>query len=94
MSYELLVSDEAGDDLRALIDSLPASHRRDALNGVDSAVARLAANPMLAQRKHLGRPTYHFQFVAGGVTYHWGCTFVHTQDETSIRITHIYRVLL
>ena len=94
MSFELLVSDEAADDLHALIESLPSSRRRDALDGVDAALQRLAANPLLAQRQHLGRPTYQFQFKAEGVGYHWGCTFVYSQDEKSIRITHIYRVAL
>lgn len=94
MSFDLLVSDEAADNLRALIDFLPSSRRRDALDGVDAALQRLAANPLLAQRRHLGRPTYQFQFQAEGVSYHWGCTFVYSEDEASIRITHIYRVAL
>lgn len=94
MSYELLVSDEAVEDLHALIAALQSSRRRDALDGVDAAIQRLAANPMLAQRQHLGRPSYYFQFRAEGVAYHWGCTFVYSQDEASIRITHIFRVSL
>ncbi len=51
MSYELVVSDEAADDLHALIESLPSSRRRDALDGVEAALIRLAANPLLAQRQ-------------------------------------------
>ena len=94
MSYELAVSDEAIEDLHALIDSLPSSRRRDALDRVEAALERLAANPLLALRQHLGRPTYHFPFTAGNVRYLWGCTFVYADDERSIRITHIFRVAL
>lgn len=92
MSYEPELTDEAVEDLRTLIDSLPSARRRDAFDGVETALTRLAANPLLASRQHLGRPTYQFQFSAGGVAHHWACTFVFDEDEARIRITHIYRV--
>lgn len=91
MSFELQVSEEAIEDLHQLIDSLPTPHRRDALNGIDAALERLAANPLLATRGHLGRPTYHFEFRAGDVHYHWGCTFRYTEDESGICVTHVFR---
>ena len=94
MSFELQVSEEAIEDLHLLIDSLPMGHRRDALNGVDAALERLAANPLLATRGHLGRPTFHFAFRAGDVHHHWGCTFQYAEDEAGIRVTHIFRVSL
>ena len=94
MSYELVVSEEAIEDLHRLIDSLPSARRRDALDAVEAALDRLAVNPMLASRQHLGRPTFHFHFLAGGVHYHWGCTFTYSDDEASIQITHIFRVVL
>ena len=92
MSYEPELTDEAAEDLRALIESRPSSRRRDALDEVEAALTRLAANPLLAQRQHLGRPTYPFQFRAEGVAHHWACTFAFDEDEKRIRITHIYRV--
>ena len=92
MSFELQVSEEAVEDLHALIDSLPESRRLDAFDCVESALQRLATNPMLASKGHLGRPTFHFQFRAAGVAYHWGCTFRFGQDETSICVTHLFRV--
>ena len=91
MSYELDITDEAVEDLDALLESLPSDRRADAVEGVDVALQKLAANPLLAPRQHLGRPTYHFQFMAGGVGYHWGCTFRFSEDEKSLQITHIYR---
>jgi plasmid stabilization system protein ParE len=91
MSYELELTDVAAEDLQDLVKSLPADRRADAINGVETALLKLAANPLLASRQHLGRPTYHFQFAARGVRYHWGTTFCYSEDETRIRITHIYR---
>ena len=91
MSYALDIADEAVEDLEALLDSLPSAHRADAVEGVDLALQKLAANPLLAPRQHLGRPSYRFQFNAGGVGYHWGCTFRFSQDEKSVQVTHIYR---
>lgn len=92
MSYEPELTDVALEDLHALIDSLPASRRRDATDAVIAAIETLAANPRLGQREHLGRPSYHFRFVAGGVTHHWGCTFKLSPDEARITITHVFRV--
>jgi hypothetical protein len=66
MSYALEITDTASEDLLALIESLPANRREDAIEGVDVALQKLAANPLLAPRQHLGRPTYRFSFVAGG----------------------------
>jgi plasmid stabilization system protein ParE len=91
MSYELELTDVAAEDLHALVESLPVDRRADAIDGVETALLKLAANPLLAARQHVGRPTYHFQFVAGGARYHWGATFSYSEDESHIRITHIYR---
>src|SRR5689334_6549861 len=55
--YELHVGDEAGEDPRALISSLPSSRRRDALNAMDKALERPAAYPRpgssCRQRRHI-----------------------------------------
>lgn len=92
MSYEPELTDEAVADFHALVESLPSARRRDARDAVEKTLTRLAANPQLAQRQQLGRPTYQFQFRAEGVAHHWGCTFAFDEDELRIRITHIYRV--
>jgi hypothetical protein len=75
VSYELAIADEAFEDIERLIDSLPEARRAEAVAGVDEALQRLAANPLLAPKLNLGRPTYRFQFTAGGVGYHWAATF-------------------
>jgi|GEM_PF-6514710 len=94
MGYVLDITDVAAEDLLNLIESIPAARRRDATSGVEAALERLAANPKLAQPRHLARPTYHFQFVADGVKYHWGCTYAFSEDETSLHVTHIFAVSL
>jgi plasmid stabilization system protein ParE len=94
MSYALVITDEAVEDLHALIDSLPRSRRRDALDNVEAALTRLAANPQLGQRQYLGRKAFHFPFRAGNVSYHWGCTFMITEDEAGLVVTHFFRAAL
>ena len=94
MSYALDITDEAAEDLERLIESLPADRRADALNGVETALERLAANPKLAVRQPLGRPLYRFSFRAADVTYHWGATFQYGQEERTIQVTHMFRVAL
>jgi len=94
MSYELAIAPEGEQDLDRLIDSLPARRREAALDGVLAEFEKLAANPSLAVRSTLGRPTYRFSFVAEKVHYHWAATFKYAQDERTIVITHIFRVAL
>ncbi len=94
MSYEVELTDVALEDFQRLVDSLPTARRRDATDAVEAALERLAASPRLAQREYLGRPSYHFSFVAGGVHYHWGCTFVMAENEALLRVTHLFRTSL
>ena len=94
MSCAIVITDVAEQDLHRLIDSLPASRRRDALEAVDEATQRLAANPRLAQQLYLDRRALHFGFRAAGVDYHWGAAGVISEDEASVVITHFFRVPL
>lgn len=94
MSYELVIADEAFEDADRLIRSLPESRRAEAVDGVDQALQKLAANPLLASTVNLGRPTYRFRFEAGGVAYHWAATFRFSEDESQIVVTHVFRIAL
>lgn len=94
MSYELEIADEAFTDLSRLIKSLPPGRQDEAIEGTDAELQKLAANPLLAPKVHLGRPTYRFHFKAGGTGYHWAATFVFSEDEKRIIITHVYRLAL
>lgn len=94
MSYELAIAPEAEEDLDRLISSLPRRRRDAALTAVLAELEKLAANPSLAVRSTLGRPTYRFSFEVDRVGYHWAATFKYGTDERTIVITHIYKVLL
>jgi hypothetical protein len=92
MSYALVIAEEAGDDLLALVESLPSSRRADAIEAVNRELTRLSANPLPKAREYLGRPAHEFTFEAGGVSYHWGATYRISEDETSLVITHVFKV--
>lgn len=94
MSYALALTPEAEEDLANLIDSLPRKARREGLDAVEAALQKLAANPGLAARGILGRPTYRFGFKASHIGHHWAATFKYSEDERSIVITQLYRVAL
>ena len=94
MSYALAIAPEAEADLTRLIESLPRGRRDRAWDAVRGELNKLAANPGLAVRSTLDRPTYRFRFVLDNVGYHWGATFRYAADEQTIVITHIFRIPL
>ena len=94
MSYALAITPEAEEDLSRIVKSLPSKRRQRALDAVAQELEKLAANPSLAVRSTLGRPTFRFSFTARQVAYHWAATFKYSQDERTIVITHIFRVPL
>jgi hypothetical protein len=94
MSYELAIASEAEEDLLRLVDSLPKRHRDAAWDAVVVEPEKLAANPDLALRSTIGRPTFRFRFTLGEVGYPWAATFKYGEDERTIVITHVFRVPL
>ena len=72
MSYELAIAPEAEEDLDRLISSLPRRRREPAITAVLAELEKLAANPSLAVRSTLGRPTYRFSFEVDRVGYQLG----------------------
>lgn len=94
MSYAPDITDAAFEDVERLLDSLPPERRGRALDALDAAFERLAANPRLAGKGPVGRPTFMFQFVIDGVHYYWAATFAYGEDEQTIWITHVYRPAL
>ncbi len=94
MSYALAIAPEAEQDLARLVDSLPARRRERALDAVLEQLDKLAANPGLAVKSTLGRPTYRFSFVVDRVTYHWAALFKFSSDESTIVVTQLFRVLM
>lgn len=91
MSYEPDITDEGFEDIERILDSLSPERRTAALDALDEAFLRLAANPQLAGRGPVGRPTFFFHFAIGGTHYHWAATFRYSEDETKIVVTHVYR---
>jgi hypothetical protein len=94
MSYALAIAPEAEQDLSRLINSLPAKRRGPALDAVLAELEKLAANPALAVRSTIGRPTYRFAFAVDNVHYHWAALFMYSADETAVVVTQIHRVPL
>lgn len=94
MSYALAIAPEAEQDLTRLVDSLPRRRRERAWDAIRDELNKLAANPGLAVRSTLGRPTYRFRFTVDDVGYHWAATFKYAEDERTIVITHVFRIVL
>lgn len=94
MSYALAIAPEAEQDLARLVDSLPPKRRGPALDAVLVELEKLAANPSLAVKSTLGRPTYRVSFTVDRVRYNWAAIFKFGLDERAIVITQLYRVAL
>lgn len=94
MSYALAIAPEAEQDLARLVDSLPAKRRERAFDAVLAELGKLAANPSLAVKSTLGRPTYRFSFAVDRVRYHWAALFKYSADEQTIVVTQVFRVPL
>jgi len=94
MSYELAITPEAEQDLARLSDSLPSKRRGAAFDAVLAQLEKLVANPALAVKSTVGRPTYRFSFVADRVRYHWAALFKYSPDEKAIVVTQLFRVPL
>jgi hypothetical protein len=94
MSYEPEITDEGFEDVEHLIASLPPERRGLALDALDDAFLRLAANPKLASKGPVGRPTFFFSFEVGGTHYRWAATFCFSEDETKVIVTHVFRPTL
>lgn len=92
MSYAVVLTPEAEDDLEALLKSLTEDKWDEAERRVFESLEALGVTPSLAVRRaRVGRPEYRLSFQAGGVWYHWACTFCYSQDEKSLYITHVFR---
>jgi hypothetical protein len=92
MSYALVIPNPVAEKLAKLVASLPSSQRADAIEAVDRELNRLCSNPLPRAKQYIGRPAHEFTFQAGGITHHWGATYRISEDETSLVITHVYKV--
>ncbi len=93
MGYAVGFAAEAEEDLEALIDSLPLARQKLALNAVAEALERLAMDPVNAPRLTHDRPTWVVNFDVDGVFYSWGATYFYSQNEQTVVVTHLFRLL-
>lgn len=94
MSYKLGITPEATEDLERLVATLPAARRSRALDAVLFNLEALAEDPSLAVKRHIGRPSFRFKFSVDDVGYWWEAVFRYSEDESTIVITHLFRVRL
>ena len=92
MSYKLGITPEAAEDLDRLVVTLPTARRARALDAVHFNLEALAEDPSLAVKRHVGRPSFRFKFSVDDVGYWWEAAFCYSEDESTIVITHLYRV--
>jgi hypothetical protein len=92
MPYALAFADTAGEDLERLLDSLPAHRQERALDAIEAACLAFAERPL---RRSAGRvPNFPLDFVVDDVHYRWVATYQLSEDETTIAVTHVFRVPL
>jgi hypothetical protein len=92
MPYALAFADTALEDLLRLIDSLPVNRQERAVDAVEALCLAFAQRPL---RRSVGRaPNFPLHFVVDEVHYDWVATYQLSADETTVTITHAFRLLL
>ncbi len=92
MPYALAFADRALEDVAALLDTLPVNRQERALGAIAEGCLAFAARPL---RRSAGRiPNFPLQFVIDEVHYRWVATYQLSQDETTVTITSVFRLLL
>ncbi len=93
MPYALKFANTAAEDLARLVDSLPLRRRARAVDAIEAACRSFAQHPI---RRSAGRDPPHFplHLVIDEVHYNWVATYHLTEDESTVVITHAFRVPL
>ena len=94
MGYDVAFASEAAEDLERLVESLPSWRRRVALDTVVESIVELAQDPLNAPTLTHNRPTWLIEFEVDGVRYAWAAIYQYSQDEKTIVITHVFRLLM
>lgn len=90
MPYALDFTDTAAEDIENLVLDLPWSRREKALDAIEASCEAFANRPQFKTRPY-GPPSFTLKFKVSGVTYWWAATYLLSQDETTICITHVFR---
>jgi hypothetical protein len=92
MPYALVFAETALDDIAGLINTLPAQRQEAALDAIADVCVTFANRPL---RRSTGRaPNFPLHFVVDVVHYHWVATYQLSEDETTVTVTHVFRLLL
>lgn len=91
MSYVPELTDEAFEDLERLLDSLADDLREPIITAVEALLGGYAADPSTLPRSVGPHPFAPLDFQADGLSFRWGMTYVFSQDEKRIQVTHIFR---
>ena len=94
MSYALAYAATAREDLFRLIDSLPAHRREAAIEAIDRICRAFAGNPVHRSGRHREAPTFPVHFELEGTRYYRAATYRLSDEETTLFITHVFRVPL
>jgi hypothetical protein len=92
VTFALSLTPEAEEDFAKLIASLPPGRRDQAVLGVQAALLQFAKHPVPNPRPQ--HPFVRLDFESSGVKYYWAATYQFSPDETTIIITHMYRLPL
>lgn len=93
MPYALKFADTAAEDLGRLVDSLPLRRRARSVDAIEAACLAFAERP-IRRSTGGGAPHFPLHFTVDDVHYHWVATYRLTEDETTVIITHVFRVPL
>jgi len=94
MPYALAVTHTAADDLDRLIQSLRPEQRPQALDAINNICTQFGLRPQHRRGSPLSPPTFPIHFEVAGTRFYWAATYRISEDETTLVITHMFRVLL
>lgn len=93
MSYELRFTATALEDVLRLARTFPDSQRDQVVEAIQARCRTVASAPPLPSGRW-ERPSFGVPFTIDGTHYYWAATYRIGEDETTIFVTHVFRVAL
>ena len=90
MPYAIRFADTAAEDLARLVNTFPVTSREQIIDEVGRQCVAFAQKPKFRPNR-FAKPSFSLQFKIDDTYYWWAATFLITNDETTIEITHIWR---
>lgn len=94
MAYAVEFAETAVEDLENLVDSLEKDRRLRAIDEIERVCREFAGAPPLRSIRNRKVPTFPIHFAVDDVRYYWAGTFRISEDETTMVVTHVFRVSL